>query len=152
MHPCVPLPEIRTGRAGAGTGPGGQGKHRSNSRYHAAEPKEKHHGSAVCMCCLAQMRRKEAMDLKVSTAPDGGKYAADKPASCAYCFFWDGKKAGCELEECFYLMPEETDSLPSEDASGQNGCGGCPYGRAFPCIGYCLRKIMQELKVGRDGR
>lgn len=30
--------------------------------------------------------------MNVSTAPDGGKYAADKPESCAYCFFWGGER------------------------------------------------------------
>ena len=38
------------------------------------------------------------------------RYAEDKPKSCKYCYFWGGKKKGCELGEdkCYYLLPEET--------------------------------------------
>ena len=25
-------------------------------------------------------------------------------------------------------------------------CEGCPYGRYSPCIGYCLQKILLEIK------
>lgn len=90
------------------------------------------------------------MNLEVSTAPDGRKYAADKPVSCSYCFFWGSKKTGCELDECFYILPQNVHDFPQEDTVEKSECENCPYGKVFPCIGYCLRKIMQELKVRRD--
>ena len=70
------------------------------------------------------------------------RYAGDKPADCAYCYFWDRKKTACKQAECYYLVKE------GQPAGGRNGeCRGCPYGRHSPCIGYCLRKIIQEMKL-----
>ena len=70
------------------------------------------------------------------------RYAGDKPADCAYCYFWDRKKTACKQAECYYLVKE------GQPPGGQNGeCRGCPYGRHSPCIGYCLRKIIREMKL-----
>ena len=68
------------------------------------------------------------------------RYAADKPKECKYCFFWGGKKKGCELgeERCYYILPEKKKAEP------KSPCDGCPYGRVSPCIGYCLREIQQR--------
>ena len=68
------------------------------------------------------------------------RYAADKPKECKYCFFWGGKKKGCELGEakCYYILPEKKKAEP------KSPCDGCPYGRVNPCIGYCLREIQQR--------
>ena len=52
---------------------------------------------------------------------DNQKYAEDKPKDCSYCYFWNSRKNGCSKEEC-------------------------PYGRYSPCIGYCLQKILLEIK------
>ena len=39
------------------------------------------------------------------------KYAEDRPKDCRYCYFWSGKKKGCDLgdeENCYYrIRPEE---------------------------------------------
>ena len=78
--------------------------------------------------------------------PDRARYSEDKPKSCEYCYFWHGKQHGCELKDCYSLLPDEPEEPKSTD--GMN-CKGCPYGRHSPCIGYCLVKIMRELKVGR---
>lgn len=77
-------------------------------------------------------------------ASASGKYAQEKPASCNFCYFWQGKLYGCGLRNCYYLLPEE-DPQSTETACYQN----CSYGKHSPCIGYCLVKVMQELKVGR---
>lgn len=73
-------------------------------------------------------------------------YSADKPADCAYCYFWRGKKKGCELSSCYYLIqPVEQETAPHEP--GKIGdCKSCPYGRHSPCIGFCMAKILQEMK------
>lgn len=73
-------------------------------------------------------------------------YSADKPADCAYCYFWGGKKKGCELSLCYYLIPPvEEETIPI--GSGEAGdCKSCPYGRHSPCIGFCTAKILQEMK------
>ena len=83
------------------------------------------------------------------------RYADDKPRECRYCYFWKGKIKGCSQEECYYLLPEENPALvdvpgnlPAQEISrnGGGGCQGCPYGRHSPCIGYCLKKILREMK------
>lgn len=68
------------------------------------------------------------------------RYAADKPKECRFCYYWSGKNKCCELgkENCYYLLP---DKKPAKEKSDYDGC---PYGRVNPCIGYCLRNIMQE--------
>ena len=74
---------------------------------------------------------------------DNQKYAEDKPKDCSYCYFWNSRKNGCSKEECYYrLLPEE----PFEEKEETWCCEGCPYGRYSPCIGYCLRKILLEIK------
>lgn len=30
-----------------------------------------------------------------------------------------------------------------------SACDGCPYGKHQPCIGWCTRKILKELKEKR---
>lgn len=72
------------------------------------------------------------------------RYAADKPKECKYCYFWEGKKKGCQLgeERCYYLLP------PEKEKKKKSPCDGCPYGRVSPCIGYCLREIQQKRKEG----
>ena len=91
------------------------------------------------------------------------RYAPDKPKECKHCYFWKGKQKGCSQKECCYLLPEDSKepgeaqgNLPMPK-SGENGnCLGCPYGRHSPCIGYCLQKIMWEMRekkqaAGKEG-
>ena len=87
--------------------------------------------------------------MKQKPALDNRRYAGDKPKSCAYCYFWRGKKKGCELPECFYILPEKPAVSPKLETMGEIRCDGCPYGKHSPCIGYCLAKILRELRVGR---
>lgn len=82
-------------------------------------------------------------------APDNRRYAKDKPKSCEYCYFWQGKHKGCERPECFYLLPEDTADSTEVNTSERVSCDGCPYGKYSPCIGYCLEQIIRELRVGR---
>lgn len=79
---------------------------------------------------------------------DNRRYAEDKPKACRYCYFWQGKGKGCELAECYYLLPQEPGTPPEAD-DGEISCRGCPYGKHSPCIGYCLEKILRELRVRR---
>ena len=78
------------------------------------------------------------------TRVQGGKgekprYAEDKP-DCAYCYFRK-KKGICRLKKCYYLIPEKPEKKEGET------CGDCPYGKHSPCIGYCLLKIVREMKI-----
>ncbi|MCD8122481.1 MAG: hypothetical protein LUE65_09650 [Clostridiales bacterium] len=68
------------------------------------------------------------------------RYAADKPKDCRYCYFWGGKKKGCELGEdkCYYILP------PEEPKKEKSPCGGCPYAKNHPCIGFCMVKLMKK--------
>ncbi len=94
---------------------------------------------------------------------DSRNYAPDKPKECKHCYFWKGKRKGCSQEECYYLLPEEkqqseaTPGNPSlQKPGGAGDCQGCPYGRNSPCIGYCIKKIIQEMRekkqaAGKEG-
>lgn len=67
------------------------------------------------------------------------RYAEDKPKDCKYCYFWGGRKKGCELgeENCYYRLPDEKPTKKKKSV-----CDGCPYGRNNPCVGFCMKKIM----------
>ena len=68
-------------------------------------------------------------------------YAPEKPDDCGLCFFWNSTQSECSLgrDNCYYLI-REAPKVKSE-------CDGCPYGRDRPCIGWCTKKIMQELGI-----
>ena len=75
---------------------------------------------------------------------DNQKYAEDKPADCTFCYFWNAKKKVCTQLECYYLIAK----IPEKESEGQGyDCRGCPYGRHSPCIGFCLSKIIREMKL-----
>ncbi len=77
-------------------------------------------------------------------------YAPDRPKDCAYCYFWKKKKQACSRKECFYLLPRE--NVPGEGTVQKGDCRGCPYGRAFPCVGYCLQKTLMEMRKTGAGK
>lgn len=89
---------------------------------------------------------------------DNQRYADVKPSECTYCCFWKEEEKSCGRSECYYLLSDgemgsgEMLRLDSEEVWD---CESCPYGRNFPCIGYCLRKILLEMKekrqMGRKG-
>lgn len=98
-------------------------------------------------------------------ARDSRNYAEDKPGDCKHCYFWKGKRKGCSQKECYYLLPENSPTSakapgnPLSQEFGRNGigdCESCPYGRHSPCIGYCIQKILMEMRekkqsAGKEG-
>ena len=68
------------------------------------------------------------------------RYAADKPADCSACFFWDNDRLGCRHGKmnCYYLL-ENPYMAPTQ-------CTGCPYKKGSTCIGWCTKKI-----IGQEG-
>lgn len=80
---------------------------------------------------------------------DKCRYAEDKPISCEYCYYWKGKGKGCERKTCYYILPEKAPPTVEELAKyyQRGNCDSCPYGRASPCIGFCIEKILLELKA-----
>ena len=79
---------------------------------------------------------------EVVTMDTGNKeirYAADKPSDCRICYWWRKDGGHCVLGEgkCYYILPKPKKKPKSE-------CDGCPYGKAKPCVGYCLRRIMNK--------
>ena len=74
------------------------------------------------------------------------RFAPDKPQDCAFCYFWHSGKKRCTKAACYYLLPDV-------EVSGQKegDCRNCPYGRNTPCIGYCLQKILLELRSRKSG-
>lgn len=71
------------------------------------------------------------------------RYSSDKPKDCRYCYYWKNKKVGCTLgvEKCYYRI-----SPTKEDSE----CDGCPYGRASPCIGWCTKRILEEMGMNHS--
>ena len=56
-----------------------------------------------------------------------------------------GQKQCCSLKQCHYLLPEKKKAVKTTP------CGGCPYGKHVPCIGYCIARLYSEMK-GKKGR
>ena len=83
---------------------------------------------------------------------DTRRYARDKPSDCAYCYFWKANKKCCGQKECYYLLddahPETTAAQSTKDilSKKRGSCKNCVYGRQSPCIGYCIKKILQEMR------
>ena len=87
------------------------------------------------------------METENKKKPDETRYAADKPSDCKKCYWWDEEEQGCILGEgkCYFILPKPKKKPKSE-------CNGCPYGKAHPCVGYCLRRIMNKSYGGQgDG-
>ena len=76
------------------------------------------------------------------------RYEEEQPRSCKYCYFWEGKKKGCGLDQCYYVIPE--DETEKEKPAMIGNCLRCPYGRDRPCIGYCIAKIQLEVRQARE--
>lgn len=84
---------------------------------------------------------------------DNQRYADAKPSECMYCYFWKEKRKSCGRSECYYLLSDEemgSEEVLQPDSEEVWDCKSCPYGRNFPCIGYCLRKILLEMKEKRQ--
>ena len=87
--------------------------------------------------------KKQILDEKAVL--EGRSYEADKPWSCKYCYFWEGKKKGCGLDECYYLLPEDVAGADARKPPKLGNCSRCPYGKYSPCIGYCIARIYYEV-------
>ena len=91
------------------------------------------------------MKTNKDLIIEPNAAIEGRKYSEEKPWSCKYCYWWGGKKKGCSLKQCHYLLPEKKKAVKTTP------CGGCPYGKHVPCIGYCIARLYSEMK-GKKGR
>ena len=91
------------------------------------------------------MKTNKDLIIEPNAAIEGRKYSEEKPWSCKYCYWWGGKKKGCSLKQCHYLLPEKKKAVKTTP------CGGCPYGKHVPCIGYCIARLHSEMK-GKKGR
>ena len=45
----------------------------------------------------------------------------------------------------------KTTEVAKKKAVKTTPCGGCPYGKHVPCIGYCIARLHSEMK-GKKGR
>lgn len=77
----------------------------------------------------------------------GRRYHPEKPWSCVFCHYWISRKKGCKLNACHYLLPDKTE-LPEDTGN----CKNCPYGRNSPCIGYCIAKLLMEIRQKKGRR
>ena len=91
------------------------------------------------------MKTNKNLIIEPNAAIEGRKYSEEKPWSCKYCYCWGGKKKGCSLKQCHYLLPEKKKAVKTTP------CRGCPYGKHVPCIGYCIARLYSEMK-GKKGR
>lgn len=74
------------------------------------------------------MKTNKDLIIEPNAAIEGRKYSEEKPWSCKYCYWWGGKKKGCSLKQCHYLLPEKKKAVKTTP------CGGCPYGKHVPCM------------------
>jgi len=70
--------------------------------------------------------------------------------SCQYCLYWNGREYGCVYPSgCCCPVPQNppvrfgrTASDSSKKKTGsiaESDCKGCPYGKDFPCFGWCTQ-------------
>ena len=69
----------------------------------------------------------------------------EKNRDCSYCLYWK-KSKGCTYEG------KTTCCCAPEDMEPVTECTACPYGRHYPCIGWCTKEAMRSLglPMGRD--
>ena len=53
------------------------------------------------------MKTNKDLIIEPNAAIEGRKYSEEKPWSCKYCYWWEGKKKGCSLKQCHYLLAEK---------------------------------------------
>lgn len=58
---------------------------------------------------------------------------------CKACYYWQGKKKGCELDRC-HVIEEKKRKNQTRKA---DECYRCPYGRVDKCIGICWKRILK---------
>ena len=71
------------------------------------------------------MKTNKDLIIEPNAAIEGRKYSEEKPWSCKYCYWWGGKKKGCSLKQCHYLLTEKKKAVKTTP------CGGCPYKNMF---------------------
>ena len=62
------------------------------------------------------------------------------PISCEYCYFWHQNCCTRGSDGCFYLMKIKRRTRE------KTKCIDCPYGRDFPCLGWCTKDIMEYFR------
>lgn len=68
-----------------------------------------------------------------------------KPKDCKFCYFWS-RQHGCTFNgktACYYDTDKRNEGKKSD-------CDGCPYGRTFPCIGWCTKEVMRSVGLLRE--
>ena len=72
------------------------------------------------------------------------RYSPDRPKSCAFCYYWLGRKKGCAFagKDCIYIIREEK---KKKKEKAKSKCDGCPYGKSAPCIGWCTKDVMDAV-------
>ena len=88
---------------------------------------------------------------------------ADERPPCRYCYWWDGRKGVCSLGpgNCGWLIgkmaKEKVARIRAAEAkrrghtkqdpvSDPSLCDGCPYKNSRPCVGVCMKNVLQEWK------
>lgn len=51
--------------------------------------------------------RDKDLIIEPNASVPGRKYSEEKPWSCKYCYWWEGRKKGCMEKKCYYLLPEK---------------------------------------------
>ena len=77
------------------------------------------------------MKTNKDLIIEPNAAIEGRKYSEEKPWSCKYCYWWGGKKKGCNLKQCHYLLPEKKKAVkrncsekPKTKVGGKERSGG----------------------------
>ena len=72
------------------------------------------------------MKTNKDLIIEPNAAIEGRKYSEEKPWSCKYCYWWGGKKKGCSLKQCHYLLPEKKKAVKTTPCGSEVPGNGQP--------------------------
>jgi len=95
------------------------------------------------------MKTNKDLIIEPNAAIEGRKYSEEKPWSCKYCYWWGGKKKGCSLKQCHYLLPEKKKAVKTTGSRTRLNIMGALNLKALTSPLICEYKTINEYNVSR---
>ena len=95
------------------------------------------------------MKTSKDLIIEPNAAIEGRKYSEEKPWSCKYCYWWGGKKKGCSLKQCHYLLPEKKKAVKTTGSRTRLNIMGALNLKALTSPLICEYKTINEYNVSR---
>ena len=93
------------------------------------------------------MKTNKDLIIEPNAAIEGRKYSEEKPWSCKYCYWWGGKKKGCSLKQCHYLLPEKKKAVKTTGSRTRLNIMGALNLKALTSPLICEYKTINEYNV-----